>query len=178
MVDCHSWSNQLEAGCGQKIHGFLLCFHHPHCQIQQPVKMATKGISDILLCNESDEVSPEKVEQRGKFKVGGNREKCDVLLPWQQSFWITTIGSLSNNNGDSNENVKKKWIIQICKTTTMHVITLFLYISQPSLHDSDIKLPNFMYISFIFYHKFVFLIEIFEKQIPPNYSLLCKNYFV
>ena len=108
MVDCHLWSNQLEAGCGQKIHGFLLCFHHPHCQIQQPVKMATKGISDILLCNESDEVSPEKVEQRGKFKVGGNREKCDVLLPWQQSFWITTIGSLSNNNGDSNENVKKK----------------------------------------------------------------------
>ena len=45
-------------------------------------------------------------------------------------------------------------------------------------YDSDIKLPNFMYISFIFYHKFVFLIEIFEKQIPPNYSLLCKNYFV
>lgn len=62
MADCHLWSNQLEVGCGKKIHGFLLCFHHPHCQIQQPVTMATKDISDILLCNKSDEGSPEKVE--------------------------------------------------------------------------------------------------------------------
>ena len=69
--------------------------------------MATKGISDILLCNESDEGSPEKWSRREKIKVGGNRKKCDVTLPWYQNFWIPTIGSLSNNNGDGNENGKK-----------------------------------------------------------------------
>ena len=30
--------------------------------------------------------------------------RCDVTLPWQQNFWITTIGSLSNDDGDGNEN--------------------------------------------------------------------------
>ena len=34
-------------------------------------------------------------------------EKCDVTLPWSQNFWMTTRGSLSNDNGDSNENDKK-----------------------------------------------------------------------
>ena len=29
-------------------------------------------------------------------------EKCDVTLPWSQNFWIITIGSLSNDNGNSN----------------------------------------------------------------------------
>ena len=33
------------------------------------------------------------------------------MLPWQQNFWITTIGSLSGDDGDGdgdgNENGKK-----------------------------------------------------------------------
>ena len=37
-----------------------------------------------------------------------NREKCDVMSPWCQNFWITTIGSFSNDDGDGNENGKKK----------------------------------------------------------------------
>ena len=40
-------------------------------------------------------------------KYQTNGEKCDVMLPWQQNIWITTIGSLSNNDGDGNENGKK-----------------------------------------------------------------------
>ena len=31
-------------------------------------------------------------------------EKCDVTLPWSPNFWITTVGSLSNDDGDGNEN--------------------------------------------------------------------------
>ena len=47
------------------------------------------------------------------------------------------IGSLSNDDGDGNENGKKKTTkkqqVQIGKTTTLHVHA-FLFISQPSLH--------------------------------------------
>ena len=39
---------------------------------------------------------------------GLNRElRCDVTLPWLQNFWMTTMGSLSNDDGDGNENDKK-----------------------------------------------------------------------
>ena len=32
------------------------------------------------------------------------------MLPWQQNFWITRIGSLSNDEGNDNENGKKQQI--------------------------------------------------------------------
>ena len=54
------------------------------------------------------------------------------------------IGSLSNDDGDVNENVKKA-IALLRKTTTLHVHHAFLYISLPSLHDYDVKIPNFTF---------------------------------
>ena len=36
-----------------------------------------------------------------------SREKCDFTLPWYQNYWITTIGSLRNEDGDASENGKK-----------------------------------------------------------------------
>ena len=45
------------------------------------------------------------------------------------------IGSLSNDDGNGNENGKKA-IGLISKTTTLLVQHAFLYISLPSLHDS------------------------------------------
>ena len=36
-------------------------------------------------------------------RVSIGEEKCDFTLPWQQNFWITTMGDLSNDNGDGNE---------------------------------------------------------------------------
>ena len=53
-----------------------------------------------------------------------------------------TIGSFSNDDGDGNENGKKT-IGSISKTTTLHVHHTFLYISLPSLHDYDVKMPTF-----------------------------------
>ena len=47
-----------------------------------------------------------------------------------------SLGSLSNDDGDFNENGIKQQ--QPCA-----YITFFLYISLPSLHDYDVKLPNF-----------------------------------
>ena len=52
--------------------------------------------------------------------------------------WL--LGSCSND-GDSNEDVKKA-IGLLRKTTTFHVHHDFLYISLPSLHDYDVKMPN------------------------------------
>ena len=49
---------------------------------------------------------------------------------------------MSPCGGDGNENVKKQLV---SKTTTLHVHHAFLYISLPSLHDYDVKLPNFTF---------------------------------
>ena len=37
---------------------------------------------------------------------------------------------------------KRQWVY-ISKTRTLHVHHAFLYVSHPSLHDCDVKLPNF-----------------------------------
>ena len=36
-----------------------------------------------------------------------SRQKCDFTLLWYQNYWITTIGSLSNEEGDASENGEK-----------------------------------------------------------------------
>ena len=51
------------------------------------------------------------------------------------------IGSFSNDDGDGKEDVKKA-VRLWRKTTTLHVHLAFLYISLPSLHDYDAKMPN------------------------------------
>ena len=51
------------------------------------------------------------------------------------------LGSFGNDDGDGLENVKNA-IGLLCKTTTLHVHHAFLYISLPSLHDYDVKMPN------------------------------------
>ena len=53
-------------------------------------------------------------------------------------------GSLSNDDGDVNENGIKA-IGYIGKTTTLHAHHAFLYISLPSLHDYDVNMPNFTF---------------------------------
>ena len=51
------------------------------------------------------------------------------------------LGSFSNDDGDGIEDVKKA-IGLLRKTTSLHVHHAFLYISLPSLHDYDVKMPN------------------------------------
>ena len=52
-----------------------------------------------------------------------------------------TFGSFSNDDGDGKQDVRKA-IGLLRKTTTLHVHHAFLYISLPSLHDYDVKMPN------------------------------------
>ena len=51
------------------------------------------------------------------------------------------LGTLRSDDGDDNENVKKA-IGLIAKPTILHVHHALLYISFPSLHDHDVKMPN------------------------------------
>ena len=53
-----------------------------------------------------------------------------------------TLGTLRSDDGDGDENVKKA-IGLVTKTTILHVHHAFLYISLPSQHDYDVKMPNF-----------------------------------
>ena len=53
-----------------------------------------------------------------------------------------TLGSLRSHHGDGNENATEA-IGLVTKTTILHVHHAFLYISLPSLHEYDVKMPNF-----------------------------------
>ena len=76
------------------------------------------------------------------FRVSIGEEKCDVTLPWQQNFWITTMGDLSNDNGDGNEHGIKA-IGLYWQNNNFARASRFLYNSYPSLQDRDMNLPNF-----------------------------------
>ena len=52
------------------------------------------------------------------------------------------LGTLRSDDGDGKGNATKA-ISLISKTTILHVPHAFLYISLPSLHDYDVKMPNF-----------------------------------
>ena len=55
-----------------------------------------------------------------------------------------TKDTLRNYDGDGKENVKKA-IGLMSKTTTLHVHHTFLYTSFLSLHNYDVKWPNFKF---------------------------------
>ena len=57
---------------------------------------------------------------------------------------LLILGSLGNDDGEVNEN-GKEGIDFISKTTTLQVHHAFLYISLPSLHEYDVKMPNFTF---------------------------------
>ena len=54
-------------------------------------------------------------------------------------YFHTLLGTLRSDNGDGNGNATKA-IGLISKTTIFHAV---LYISLSSLHDYDVKMPNF-----------------------------------
>ena len=62
-------------------------------------------------------------------------------------MWVlsNTTGSFSNDDGDGNEHVKKETCL-LRKTTNLQVHHAFLYIFSLSLHDYDVKMPNFTFL--------------------------------
>ena len=56
---------------------------------------------------------------------------------------ITRTLRSDDGDGDGNDDVKKE--TDLSKTTVLHVHKCFLYISLPSLHDYDVKMPIFAF---------------------------------
>ena len=65
------------------------------------------------------------------------------LINYIPVFFLS-LGNLNNDDGDGNENGKKVLGLD-SETTTLHVHHAFLYISLPSLHDYNVKVPNFAF---------------------------------
>ena len=59
-------------------------------------------------------------------------------------YCMDSLGSLTNVDGDGSENGKKATGLD-WQTTTTHVYHAFLYISLTSLHDYNVKVPNFTF---------------------------------
>jgi len=57
---------------------------------------------------------------------------------------LRLVGTSRSDDGDGNENVKIATRL-ITKTIIFHVHHAFLNISLPSLHDYDVKMPNFTF---------------------------------
>ena len=55
-----------------------------------------------------------------------------IQLKATEQYFPVVVGSLSNADGDVNESSKKS-------------NRFFLYIYLPSLHDYDVKMPNFTF---------------------------------
>ena len=61
--------------------------------------------------------------------------------------------SFSNDDGDGNENVKKRNCSYLSKTTTFYAHHTFLYISLSSLQDDDVKVLNLNLLIFVSFPK-------------------------
>ena len=59
-----------------------------------------------------------------------------------QAVLYISLGALRSDDGDGNGNATTT-IGLISKTIILHVHHAFLYISLPSVHDYDVKMPNF-----------------------------------
>ena len=80
--------------------------------------------------------------------------ECIVVFLWSNwstlSMWprlgscTIILGSLSNNEGNSNEDGKKAIGLD-WQNNNFARASHFLYISWPSLHDCNVKVPNFMF---------------------------------
>ena len=86
------------------------------------------------------------------FTINQSSSKAFFIAKSAPNLWTlqalegTTViyvktGSFSNDDGDGNQDVKKA-IGLLRKTITLHVHHAFLYISSPSSHDYDVKMPN------------------------------------
>ena len=92
-----------------------------------------KDPSHSRLCSHVRETCQSKSQLR--IHSGPVSDRYEVSL-------YELIGTLRSDDGDANGNARKA-IVLISKTTILHVHHAFLYISLPSLHDYDVKMPNF-----------------------------------
>ena len=77
-------------------------------------------------------------------KLVGAREVCR-FHKFQLSSFPCLLGSLSNDDGDGNENGKRATELDQQNDNFARAFHAFLYTSLPSLHDYDVEMPNFAF---------------------------------
>ena len=60
---------------------------------------------------------PEGRGQQQAILFDNRGEKCDVMFPWLQNFWMTTIGSFCNGDGEQQRNNR----FRLAKKNNLHV---------------------------------------------------------
>ena len=72
-----------------------------------------------------------------------NRKK--LFLAWVARMNQKIIGSFSKDDSDGNRNGKKAIKQQLCSYMTFLCPFFFFFFFLPSLHDYDMKMPNFTF---------------------------------
>ena len=99
-----------------------------------PLLTLMSRFSTVLLLIIFTEIMPKESVTSLKQQNQDLKDKVDALSK--------EIGTLRSDDGDGNGDATKA-IGLISETTILHVHHAFLYISLPSLHDYDVKMPNF-----------------------------------
>ena len=95
-------------------------------------------------------------EEKKEDKLLGAREVCRFHKFQLASFpWL--LGSLSIDDGDDNENGKKATELHKQNNNFARAFQAFLYISLPTLHDYNVKMPNFLFWRELEYNLYLFL---------------------
>jgi len=106
----------------------------------------------VLIALIGSPVSIRNREMKLKILLSGSLVKS-IVFPRFPRFFINILAKISfkrkiwtlrSQDGDGNGNATKA-IGLISKTTVLHLHHAFLYISLPSLHDYDVKMPDFTY---------------------------------
>ena len=80
-----------------------------------------------------------------KNQVSENAFAVLFLCVFEAKVPVLTLESLSNEDADGNENGKNAMLFRLAKQQLCTCITLFWYISLPSLLDYIVKVPKFTF---------------------------------
>ena len=106
-------------------------------------------------------------EIRGGGGGSGRAPPLDPPLP-ATVYKISPLCVTQRDEREFRQRERKQ--LQMSKTTTLHVHHAFMYISLPSLHDCDVKIPNF-----VFCFCFRFFPELRYSLLEINSRRICQH---
>ena len=111
---------------------------------------------------------PPRTARLNHLWLENREEKCDVTLPWNQNFWITTRGSIRNDEDDGNEKEKSNRFTlakqQLC--TCLTLFWTFLSSHCTGASGTNCTCPPYGAGEEIFF----FLDTVFPDWAPDNFS--------
>ena len=109
------------------------------------------------MCFQLGHVSPQTLHITvpfwGQYKTQSTYGEHKNLLKFFFYVYPIRDWSFSNDDGEGNENVKKRNCSYLSKTTTFYAHHTFLYISLSSLQDYDLKVLNLNLLIFVSFPK-------------------------